>query len=213
MKSSGDVRFKNMIERFKLSRQPRRPEGKEEWLAGERVDTRGMYSLLSFCIRYIRNVDRQGPATDYLLFGRLHLPSGKLDALYSTRLAPTVQALVAAISDPRSSLTGEGRTRGESVSNIMFSLQHDVGKWCTEYTWSAEDGMLGVRVLHNFGRLGNSAEPPEDSSTSVCPRPKRVDEEDATGGGLKGRISAGAEFYISTKERSAGGTEVAPSLA
>ncbi|KAH0839670.1 hypothetical protein J3R83DRAFT_591 [Lanmaoa asiatica] len=181
IKNSGAVRFKDMIERFKLYSQPRRPEGKEEWLAGQRVDSR-----------------------DYLLYGRLYLPSGRLDALYSTRLSPTVQALVAAISDPRSSLTGDGRARGENVSNIMFSLQHDIGKWCTEYTWSAEDGMWGVRVLHNFGRLGNSVEPSEDSSSLIGPRPKRVDEEDATGGGLKGRVSAGAEFYISAKEKSAG---------
>jgi len=34
---------------------------------------------------------------------------------------------------------------------------------------------------------------------------KRIDEEDAMEGGLKGRISAGAEIYFSAKERSAGG--------
>lgn len=40
---SGSVRFKDMVERFKVYDQPRRPEGKEEeWLAGERVDERGM---------------------------------------------------------------------------------------------------------------------------------------------------------------------------
>jgi len=40
---SGSVRFKDMVERFKVYDQPRRPEGKEEeWLAGERVDKRGM---------------------------------------------------------------------------------------------------------------------------------------------------------------------------
>lgn len=115
---------------------------------------------------------------------------------------------MAAISDPRSSLTGEERVRGENVSNIMFSLQHDIGKWCTEYTWSAEDGMWGVRVLHNFGRLGNSIEASDVSSFPVGPRPKRVDEEDATGGGLKGRVSAGAEIYFSAKEKSAGGMEL-----
>ncbi|KAF9246930.1 hypothetical protein BU15DRAFT_84524 [Melanogaster broomeanus] len=181
VKSSGNVRFKDIIERFKVYDQPRRPEGKEEeWLAGERVETR-----------------------DYLLYGRLYLPTGRLDALYSTRLSPTVQALVAAISDPRSSLTGERRARGDNVSNIMFNLQHDIGKWCSEYTWSAEDGMFGVRVLHNFGR-GSPVEPSEDPSSSTGPRPKRVDEEDATGGGLKGRVSAGAEFYVSAKEKSAG---------
>jgi distribution and morphology protein 10 len=87
----------------------------------------------------------------------------------------------------------------------MFSLQHDIGKWCSEYTYSAEDGMWGMRVLHNFGRLRNPTEPPEDLNSSPGTRPKRVDEEEATGGGLKGRVSAGAEFYISAKERSAGG--------
>lgn len=44
VKGSGDVRFKDMIDRFKVFDQPRRPEGKpEEWLAGERVDTRGEF--------------------------------------------------------------------------------------------------------------------------------------------------------------------------
>ncbi|KAG2152021.1 mitochondrial distribution and morphology protein 10 [Suillus cothurnatus] len=182
VKSSGSVHFKDMVERFKVYDQPRRPEGKdEEWLAGERTDTR-----------------------DYLLYGRLYLPTGRLDALYSTRLSPTLQALVAAISDPRSSLSSEKRSRGDNVSNVMFSLQHDIGKWCSEYTYSAEDGMWGMRVLHNFGRLRNPTEPPEDLNSSPGTRPKRVDEEEATGGGLKGRVSAGAEFYISAKERSAG---------
>ena len=42
LKSSGDVRFKDVVERFKVFGPPKRPEGKaEEWLAGERVDTRG----------------------------------------------------------------------------------------------------------------------------------------------------------------------------
>jgi mitochondrial distribution and morphology protein 10 len=45
VKNSGNVRFKDMIERFKVYDQPRRPEGRtEEWLAGERVDSRGMPS-------------------------------------------------------------------------------------------------------------------------------------------------------------------------
>jgi mitochondrial distribution and morphology protein 10 len=43
IQSSGNVCVKDMIDRFKVYDQPRRPEGKEEeWLAGERVDTRGM---------------------------------------------------------------------------------------------------------------------------------------------------------------------------
>ncbi|KAH0587401.1 Mitochondrial distribution and morphology protein 10 [Termitomyces sp. 'cryptogamus'] len=181
VKGSGNVQFKDMIERFKVYDQPRKPEGKDEnWLAGERVDTR-----------------------DYLLYGRLYLPSGRLDALYSTRISPTMQALVAAVSHPSSNLPG----RGGDLSNVMFNLQHDVGKWCTEYSYSAEDGMWGFRVLHNFGRLGLPVDVTDDSSpVSTRTGLKRVDEEDAVEGGLKGRVSAGAEIYLSAKEKSLGGS-------
>jgi distribution and morphology protein 10 len=42
VRASRDVRFKEMVDRFKVYDQPRRPEGKaEEWLAGERSDARG----------------------------------------------------------------------------------------------------------------------------------------------------------------------------
>lgn len=120
--------------------------------------------------------------------------------------------MVAAISDPRSNLSAE-RTRETNTypSNIMFSLQHDTGKWCTEYTWSVEDGMWGIRGLHNFGKLGNPSETADEIDKSVSTvqgarsEMKRIDEEDAMEGGLKGRLSAGAEFYFSAKERSAGG--------
>ena len=103
---------------------------------------------------------------------------------------------------------------------MMVSLQHDTGRWCTEYTYSAEDGMWGVRCLHNFGKIAGGAPTQNDASAATVSddtalksqpegesksKPKRVDEEDAMEGGLKGRISAGAEFYLSRQEKSAGG--------
>ncbi|KAH9173426.1 mitochondrial distribution and morphology protein 10 [Lactarius sanguifluus] len=178
IKSSKNVRFKDMVDRFKVYDQPLRPVPKpEEFFAGERVDTR-----------------------DYLLYGRLYVPTGRLDALYSTRLSSTLQALVAAISDPRADVRQSQST--SSPRNLMLSLQHDTGRWCTEYTYSAEDSMLGVRMLHNFGKLVD-----ESGSATLASRRggmKRIDEEDAMEGGLKGRISAGAEIYFSAKEKSAG---------
>jgi distribution and morphology protein 10 len=125
------------------------------------------------------------------MYGRIYLPTGKLDALYSTRLSSTVQALVAAISEPM---------RGPGANNLMLSLQHDTGRTCTEYSWSAEDSMLGVRLLYNFGKLQGE----ESTTPRVSAKPKRVDEEDAMEGGLKGRISAGTELYFSAKEKSLG---------
>ena len=139
-----------------------------------------------------------------MLYGRFYLPTGRLDALYSTRLTPTIQALVAAISDPQSNIVPELRGRNADPSNLMINVQHDIGKWCSEYTWSAEDGMLGMRVLHNFGKLGMPSEVLEESRKRVV-GVKRVDEEDAIEGGLRGRMSIGAEVYFSAKERSAGG--------
>jgi hypothetical protein len=130
------------------------------------------------------------------MYGRIYIPTGKLDALYSTRLSPTMQALVAAISDTPG--------RGLQRSNVMFSLQHDVGRTCTEYSWSAEDSMWGVRVLHNFGRMGEE----DEKARPQVAKAKRIDEEEAMEGGLKGRISAGAELYFSAKEKSAGCTSL-----
>lgn len=205
VKGSGDVRFKDMVDHYKVHHLPRRPEGKdEEWLAGERVNNRGACVLHR--VPEIRSTDLR--RSDFLLYGRVYIPTGRLDALYSTRLSPTLQAMAAAISDPRASLFAESpRTAHVPPSNIMFSLQHDTGRWCTEYTWSAEDGMWGVRTLHNFGRLGSSGEAPDEGERSARSRSgmRRVDEEEAMEGGLKGRISAGAEFYFSAKEKSAGG--------
>lgn len=66
--------------------------------------------------------------------------------------------------------------------------------------------MFGVRLLHNFGKLALSPEEAikAQQSVSTGSRQKRVDEEEAMEGGLKGRISAGAEVYFSATERSAG---------
>jgi mitochondrial distribution and morphology protein 10 len=168
--------------------------------------------------------------TDYLLYGRLYVPTGRLDALYSTRLSSTLQAVVAAISDPRADRRQSQSIRtvpASSPSNVMFSLQHDTGRWCTEYTFSAEDSMLGVRMLHNFGKLAPPSGAIDESeqhhhqqrsATSsrigggggTTNMKKRIDEEDAMEGGLKGRISAGAEIYFSAKEKSAGGSTPSP---
>lgn len=142
------------------------------------------------------------------MYGRLYLPTGRLDALYSTKLSPALQLLVAAISDPPTGISYDTHTQPRhSASNMMFHLQHDIGKCCTEYTYSVDDGMLGIRFLHNFGRLGLGLDsPPEEMEKSQKVKGmKRVDEEDAVEGGLKGRLSVGGELYISAKERSAGG--------
>ena len=145
------------------------------------------------------------------MYGRLYIPTGRLDALYSVRLSATVQGLIAAISAPPLNAHSEYHgNRAGNLSNAMFSLQHDVGKWCTEYTYSAEDGMCGIKLLHNFGKLSGPVDISEESDVPARPHVgiKRVDEEEPIEGGLKGRVSIGAELYASARERSAGGQSV-----
>jgi distribution and morphology protein 10 len=91
----------------------------------------------------------------------------------------------------------------------MLSLQQDVGRWSAEYTYSMEDGMIGLRGLYNFGmtKLGMGTDG-RDERNAVDGDGKRVDEEEAMEGGLRGRFSAGAELYFSKKQRSLGGEAV-----
>jgi distribution and morphology protein 10 len=138
------------------------------------------------------------------MYGRLYVPTGRLDALYSTRLGTSWQVVAAAISEQRGQYaTQRAKSRRQDTidhSNILLNLQNDRGKWCSEFTWSAVDGLWGARVLYNFGKTVE-----EDGHEKARRREKRVDEEDAMEGGLKGRISAGAELYFSAREKSGGG--------
>ena len=99
----------------------------------------------------------------------------------------------------------------------MFSLQHDTGRYSGEYTYSAQDGMFGLRGLYNFGwqdqieGQDNMDEGAVDRDSDVLMRRKSqarrragVDEEEAMDGGLRGRFSAGGEVYFSAKQRSFG---------
>jgi len=137
------------------------------------------------------------------MYGRLYIPTGRLDALYSTRLGTSWQVVAAAISEQRGQYATQRakNKRSDNVdhSNVLLNLQHDRGKWCSEYTWSAVDGLWGARFLYNFGKTV------EENGKGVSRRrEKLVDEEDAMEGGLKGRISAGAEVYFSAREKSGG---------
>nr|ASF90197.1 hypothetical protein SPAR05282 [Bartheletia paradoxa] len=229
IKNSEKVELEEMVERFGVGKVGGgKDERREVWMGGERCDGR-----------------------DYLLYARLYIPSSRLDALYTTRLSPTVQLTVTGVSTPprRPALPSllstnpyqpppQHRQDGgggayEEINNLMAVLQHDNGRTCSEYSWSAEDGMFGIRTLHNFGELGggggasfaNTAslaggfgagassecdQPKVASLSATSPTPasaqRRIDEEDAIWGGtgLRGRFSAGGEGYFSLKQRSAG---------
>lgn len=173
--------FRDVVERFRLYPPPKVPEGKPEiWQGGRRTEGR-----------------------DFLFYSRMHLPSMHLSGLAVTRLAPTLQAHLAFVHQPQrvrfSAPPTHLRTPAtqstpnappQPANNLLLALQHDTGKYSGEYTYSAADGMFGVRGLYNFGwnADGNMGE----------------EEEEIPDGTLRGRFSAGGEVYFSVKQRSAG---------
>ncbi|OCF75541.1 mitochondrial distribution and morphology protein 10 [Kwoniella mangroviensis CBS 8886] len=195
--ASRSIRFKDVVERFQVFPPPKRPLVKDEvWLAGKRIEGR-----------------------DYLLYSRLHLPSLHLSGLATTRLTPTLQAHLAFLSQPASPAAtrpASPNTPPSHSRNILLSLQHDTGRYSGEYTYSAQDGMFGIRGLYNFGwqsadirnLIYNQSTPSGGVITVVKKETeqdgKRIDEEEMMEGGLKGRFSAGGEVYFSAKQRSFG---------
>ncbi|UZJ54882.1 hypothetical protein CBS101457_004202 [Exobasidium rhododendri] len=211
---SKEIRFKDVVERFRIIETPWKPTGKEEvFQGGKRVDRR-----------------------DYLLYGCMHIPSARVDALFTTRLSPTWQLLMTAISMPPRPSRPSSHTHGLSekssdpsvsttasqtasvsgllpgATNLQINLQRDTGRWFSEYSYSVDDGLLGFRVLHNLGHVGLQNEA-LNATGSTFPeergkKEERVDEENAldsvVGGGLQGRFTVGAEVFFSPLEKSAG---------
>lgn len=132
-------------------------------------------------------VDATGPASntkDALLYGRLYLPSSTLEALYLRRIAPNRLLRLTAVSN--NELPNGG--------TLLAVLQNDQGKYSTEYLYSTDSSLLGVRGLYNFGYDPRF---PEDlQPTSQIPA-HPWDHQN-------GRLSAGAEAYFSPVNKSGG---------
>ncbi|ETS62430.1 hypothetical protein PaG_03045 [Moesziomyces aphidis] len=88
-KSSKDVKLKEVIERFRIVEAPRKlpPQADQEyyWLAGE---------------RHAEPSPTQDGSAEYLVYGCMHVPSARLDALWTKRLSPTWQLILTAVSTP-----------------------------------------------------------------------------------------------------------------
>lgn len=124
--------------------------------------------------------------TEALLYGRLYLPTSSLEALYLRRISPTRLLRLSCVSD--SALPNGG--------SMLAQLQNDYGKYSTEYLYSTDSALLGVRALYNFGLDPRSIPlaPPNPSATS----------EELPPDAHAGRVSAGAELYFSPLNKSGG---------
>lgn len=124
-----------------------------------------------------KRIDRR----DTLLYGRIFLPQSTLEALYLRRLSPTRQLKITAVSD--STLNNGG--------TILALLQNDFGKYSTEYMYSTDSALMGVRGLYNFG-----PDPRKGPTTPTL--------QDAAAEPIHGRFSAGAELYYGILNKSGG---------
>jgi distribution and morphology protein 10 len=129
----------------------------------------------------IRASQKLSQNADTLLYGRIFLPQSTLEALYLRRISPTRQLKVTAVSD--STLKNGG--------TILALLQNDYGKYSTEYMYSTDSALLGVRGLYNWGvdpRVEPAAPPAAQEATDL----------------VHGRFSAGAELYYGILNKSGG---------
>ncbi|RIA84071.1 hypothetical protein C1645_784956 [Glomus cerebriforme] len=190
---SDHVHFMEMIDRFHINYMPKNyPYG-----------------------NFDNSSDDSKSIGDYLLYGRLFVPTGRLEAIYSRRFSQWMQCVVTAVSDPRS----------KAASHVTTELQYDVGQWCTELSYTTDGELFGMRGLYNFAsynqeeinsnsnneelivqnkmrKKNNDVKAPlvERNVFDVPPESEYDEEVEA----LKGEWSIGAELYYGVRERSGG---------
>lgn len=160
---SSDVPLRNLVRGYRHLKELDKPDA-AEW---SEIWHRGL------------RIDR----ADTLLYGRLYLPTSTLEASYVRRLSPTQLLRLNCVSD--SSLPGGG--------SVLALLQSDNGKYSSEYLYSTDSSLLGVRGLYNFGF--DPRHPDHQPSTRPPAHP--WDHQN-------GRLSAGAEAYLSPINKSFG---------
>ncbi|CAF9932413.1 MAG: Mitochondrial distribution and morphology protein 10 [Alectoria fallacina] len=140
-----------------------------------------------------KRIDRR----EALLYGRLFLPRSTLEALYLRRLSPKTQLKISCVSDSR--LPNGG--------TILAHLQHDAAKHNTEYIYSTDSALFGVRGLYNFGPDPPSTPPlfeaSRDSTISTANEAVALATVQ-TPSQPHGRFSAGGEIYYGLLNKSGG---------
>ncbi|PKY52244.1 mitochondrial distribution and morphology protein 10 [Rhizophagus irregularis] len=143
---------------------------------------------------------------DYLLYGRLFVPTGRLEAIYSRKFSQWMQCVVTAVSDPRSKAASHVKYILQLLIPTFLKLQYDVGQWCTELSYTTDGELFGVRGLYNFTNY-NQEEISTNSNNEesiVQNKMKKKSEDDEEVEALKGEWSIGAELYYGIRERSGG---------
>lgn len=161
------IRLRQCLDRFRIVNVPKRPEPKtQRWETDSGVEKRGEKSIDMGVSTHGKLIRSTPP--DYLLYGCLHAPSARLDALFTTRISPTWNLIVTACSfppRPPPSMTSSSASVDSSqqlqqpnpgptapgATNLQCTLQNDTGKWFNEFSYSVDDALWGFRTMHHFG--------------------------------------------------------------
>ncbi|CAH1766986.1 304_t:CDS:2 [Entrophospora sp. SA101] len=168
-----------------------------------------------FNVNYIPNINTNNekeiqPIKDYLLYGRLHIPTTRLETIYSKRFSSRIQCVITSVND----------LRIRSDSHLTAELQYDTGKWCNEFSYTTDGELFGIRGLYNFsGHNLEEKEVIEEVQEALSKKEKdtkkyyvekktidkspdldEVDEVEV----LKGVWSIGGEIYYGVREKSGG---------
>lgn len=157
------------------------------------------------------NEEEIKPINDYLLYGRLYIPTGRLEAIYSRRFSPWMQCVITGVSEPRM----------KAASHCTGELQYDAGKWCTEVSYTTDGELFGLRGLYNLSSHGsegniehgevfaNKKEVTTNGIKASVVERNEFDEQsnsddDDVVEALKGEWSIGAELYYGIREKNGG---------
>ncbi|KAM3422909.1 Mitochondrial distribution and morphology protein 10 [Cercospora zeina] len=130
----------------------------------------------------------EGRKKDSLLYGRLYLPNSSLEALYLRRISPSRVFQIKCVSDER--LPNGG--------TLLATLHNDQGKYTTEYLYSSDSALVGIRGLYNFGHDPRRPSGEDQHAVQMDQIPAHPWDHQG------GRLSAGAEAYFSPLNKSGG---------
>lgn len=136
----------------------------------------------------------QGKRTDtrdVLLYGRVFLPRNRLEGMYLRRRTPTQLVKISAVSD--AALPNGG--------TILGTVSNDYGKWSSEFLYSTDSALLGLRGLYNFGtdpRIPLPSSAPSFTPQTTSQECAELAQEQA------GLFSLGGECYYGALNKSFG---------
>jgi distribution and morphology protein 10 len=110
---SEHVNFMEVIDRFHINYVSKNYPHENFDNSSDDSKIKGTFDHFLYLLNMNSNLYRSCFFLDYLLYGRLFVPTGRLEAIYSRKFSQWMQCVVTAVSDPRS----------KAASHVKYILQ------------------------------------------------------------------------------------------